>query len=62
MSIFQDSKLSFHKHGVVFLDKKLLKKYRFDIKESGMRLFFGPRGVSYAAFATSGRMRTSEKS
>jgi hypothetical protein len=34
--------------------QKKLKKYKSDIKESGIRLFFGPRGISYAPFATSG--------
>ena len=60
-NVFEDSILSFHKHGVVFLQKKL-KKYKSDIKESGIRLFFGPRGLSYAPFATSGGMKTTEKS
>ena len=59
--VFEDSILSFHKHGVVFFTKKL-KKYKSDIKESGIRLFFGPRGLSYAPFATSGGMKTTEKS
>jgi len=58
--VFEDSELSFHKHGVVFTKK--LKKYKSDIKESGIRLFFGPRGLSYAPFATSGGMKTTEKS
>ena len=43
------------------MTKKLLK-YKSDIKESGIRLFFGPRGLSYAPFATSGGMKTTEKS
>ena len=45
----EDSKLSFHKYGVIFFKQKKLKKYKFNIKESGIRLFFGPRD-----FATSG--------
>jgi hypothetical protein len=36
---------------------KKLKKYTSDIKESGIRLFFGPKGLSYAPFATSGGMK-----
>jgi hypothetical protein len=49
--VFEDSILSFHKHDVIFFTKKL-KKYKSDIKESGIRLFFGPTGLSYAPFAT----------
>ena len=44
-----------------FIQNKL-KKCKSDIKESGIRLFFGPRGLSYAPFATSGGMKTTEKS
>ena len=45
--ISKDRKLSFHIHGVVFLQKNLKSKRPTarinDIKESGIRLFFGPK-------------------
>ena len=41
---------------------KKLKTYKSDIKESGIRLFFCPRGLSYAPFATFGGMKTTEQS
>ena len=34
--VFEDSKLLFHKHSVVL---KKLKKYKSDIKESGIELY-----------------------
>ena len=56
--VFEYGKLSFHKHGVVFLQNNF--KSTNPTKESGIRLFFGPNGLSYAPFATSGKMKTSE--
>ena len=52
--------VNYHSINMQFFNNKKLKKYKSDIKESDIRLFFGPRGLSYAPFATSGGMKTTE--
>ena len=58
--VFEDSKLSFHEHGAVSLQKNL--KSINPTSKTQVFDCFGPRGLSYAPFATSGGMTTTDKS